>query len=174
LITNNIIRQLTALAHGKLWWGGLIVLGISMIGIALYYQYALNEWPCVLCIHVRILFLLIIVVSVLALLLFRFRKIHALMHLVVAVIFAAMANRGWVLLGTERGWIEGECSVDVGMPGWFAIDKWLPDIFSAWTSCGYTPEIVLGITMAEIILALSLLFLISSLILFLFALRKPV
>ena len=93
-------------------------------------------------------------------------------HLIVAIIGAAMLNRSWVLLGTERGWIEGECSVDVGMPSWFAIDKWLPDVFSAWTSCGYTPEIIFGITMAEMILVLSLLLFASSALLFFAAVKK--
>ena len=139
-----MIRNLILVAHSKIWWYFLIVLGAIMIGAALFYQHVLNEWPCVLCIQVRILFLFIMVAAALALILFRFRKVGILMHLVVIVISAVMLERSWVLLATERGWLEGECSVSLGMPSWFAIDKWLPDVFSAWTSCGYTPVIALG------------------------------
>jgi len=143
-----------------------------MIGAALYYQHVLNEWPCVLCIQVRILFIFLVVTAVLALILFRFRKIRMLMHFVVAVISAVMINRSWILLATERGWFEGECSANLGMPAWFAIDKWLPDIFSAWTSCGYTPVIVFGITMAEILILISALLLMSGVALFAAAFRE--
>ena len=167
-----MIRNLTLVARSKIWWYFLIVLGATMIGAALYYQHVLNEWPCVLCIQFRILFLFLVVTAVLALILFRFRKIRMLMHFVVAVISAVMINRSWILLATERGWLEGECSVDLGMPAWFAIDKWLPDIFSAWTSCGYTPVIVFGITMAEILILISALLLMSGAALFAAAFRE--
>jgi disulfide bond formation protein DsbB len=166
-----MIRNLASMARSKSWWYFLMVLGVAMIGIALYYQHVLNEWPCVLCIQVRILFLFLVVTAVLALILFRFRKIRMLMHFVVAVISAVMINRSWILLATERGWLEGECSVNLGMPAWFAIDKWLPDIFSAWTSCGYTPVIVFGITMAEILILISALLLVSGVALFAAAFR---
>jgi protein dithiol:quinone oxidoreductase len=76
------------------------------------------------------------------------------------------------LLATERGWLEGECSVNLGMPAWFAIDKWLPDIFSAWTSCGYTPVMAFGITMAEILILISALLLMSGVALFAAAFRE--
>lgn len=168
-----MMRKLVVVANNRLWWIFLMVLGVAMIGIALYYQHVLNEWPCVLCIHVRILFLFLIVVGVLALTLFRFRPARLLMHFMVAFIGLAMLNRAWILLGTERGWIEGECSVSLGMPAWFAIDKWLPDVFSAWTSCGYTPVIAFGITMAEVMLVISTLLLVSGLTLFVAAIRRP-
>jgi protein dithiol:quinone oxidoreductase len=167
-----MIRNLASMARSKSWWYFLMVLGVAMIGIALYYQHVLNEWPCVLCIQVRILFLFLVVTAVLALILFRFRKIRMLMHFVVAVISAVMINRSWILLATERGWLEGECSVNLGMPAWFAIDKWLPDIFSAWTSCGYTPVMAFGITMAEILILISALLLMSGVALFAAAFRE--
>jgi protein dithiol:quinone oxidoreductase len=167
-----MIRNLASMARSKSWWYFLMVLGVAMIGIALYYQHVLNEWPCVLCIQVRILFLFLVVTAVLALILFRFRKIRMLMHFVVAVISAVMINRSWILLATERGWLEGECSVNLGMPAWFAIDKWLPDIFSAWTSCGYTPVMAFGITMAEILILISALLLISGVALFVAVFRE--
>ena len=165
-------HTMAILARSKLWWIMMMALGASMISIALYYQYMLSEWPCVLCIHVRILFLLLIVIGGVALALYKINKILPLMHVLVAVTSLALLNRSWILLATERGWIEGTCGIDVGMPAWFAIDKWLPNIFSAWTTCGYTPVIALGVTMAEALLVLSLLLAISSGILFVLALRK--
>jgi protein dithiol:quinone oxidoreductase len=167
-----MMYTLLTLARSKLWWVLLLVLGMSMIGIALYYQYMLSEWPCVLCIHVRILFLLLIIIAGFALLVSRIKKILPLMHVLVAVTSAALLNRAWTLLATERGWVEGVCDVNVGMPAWLALDKWLPDIFSAWTACGYTPVIAFGVTMAEILLVLSVLLLASSVVMTGLVLRK--
>ena len=36
------------------YWVLLLILGIAFEVIALYYQYVLDEWPCVLCIQIRI------------------------------------------------------------------------------------------------------------------------
>ena len=36
------------------YWLGLILFGTVVIAVALYFQYARNEWPCLLCIQARI------------------------------------------------------------------------------------------------------------------------
>lgn len=159
---NAAMKFLSVISRSPAWWWLLLVLGISMIAAALYYQHVLGEWPCVLCIHVRILFAALILVSLGALVFYRSSALRRFMFVLASLIAAALLQRSWMLLATERGWIEGECSVDMGLPVWFAIDKWLPDVFSAWTSCGYTPEIVAGITMAEMLLVLSLILLVLN------------
>jgi protein dithiol:quinone oxidoreductase len=164
--------KLNSIARSRLYWLLLLVLCMVLEGVALFFQHVMNEWPCVLCIHVRILLMFMMLVAIIALLLMRYEKILALMHFLVACLSVAMLERSWVLLATERGWIEGECSIDMGMPAWFAIDKWLPSMFSAWTSCGYTPVIAFGITMAEMLLVLSIILLITSAVLFVSVIRK--
>ena len=143
-----------------------------MIGIALVYQHMLSEWPCVLCIQVRILFLLISLLGGIALLIHRLNKMIPVMHGLVALTSIVLLNRSWNLLTTERGWSEGACSIDLGMPAWFAIDQWLPNIFAAWTTCGYTPVIALGVTMAEALLLMSLFLLTLSVAMLFTVLRK--
>jgi disulfide bond formation protein DsbB len=39
--------------------------------------------------------------------------------------------------------------MDSGLPGWFALDVWFPKLFKVWEPCGYTPELLFGVTMAE-------------------------
>jgi disulfide bond formation protein DsbB len=56
--------------------------------------------------------------------------------------------------------------MELGMPAWFALDKWLPQIFEVQTSCGYSPLILFDITMAEALLVISILLLIISATLF--------
>ena len=44
----------------------------------------------------------------------------------------------------------------------FALDQWIPSLFEVQTSCGYTPLIIFNITMAEVLLVLAALLLITA------------
>lgn len=143
--------------QGKLFWIAFILLGVSMEGVALFYQYVLDEPPCILCIHFRLLFAVIIIIALKMLWLrsYKFSRIVASLSLL--AVSGVMAERSYQLLGTERRFILGECSMDLGFPAWLAVDKWVPWLFQPLTSCGYTPEIVFGITMAEALSVFSII-----------------
>ena len=47
------------------------------------------------------------------------------------------------------------CSMDAGLPVWFALDKWLPALFQVQASCGRTPVLAANVTMAEALMAVS-------------------
>ena len=66
-----------------------------------------------------------------------------------------MAERAYMLLGTERGFVFADCGFSLGLPQWLALEEWFPALFRIETSCGYTPEILFGITMAESLMVLS-------------------
>lgn len=68
---------------------------------------------------------------------------------------AGVTERAYQLLGTERGWTFGSCDFDLGLPHWLALQEWFPAMFKVWEACGYTPELLFGVTMAEGLLALS-------------------
>ena len=158
----QLIRQFS---HSKLYWILLIILGLSLEGSALYYQYVLDEWPCVLCIHVRIWVLGFIVLAVLALLVGGNRWITRGLHLINTVIMVGLVERSWQTLAVERGWVFGECDMESGLPSWFALDKWFPAVFEVLTACGYTPLIIFNITMAETLMFVSSSLLVVSLVL---------
>jgi len=133
----------------------MIVIGLELEGIALYYQYALNQYPCVLCIHIRIWVLALVLVGVLGLLVQRSRLGVAAASLLSLVASIGLLERSWQTLATERLWLEGNCSMLSGLPPWFALDQWFPSVFGVQASCGYTPEVFFGITMAEALMAIS-------------------
>ena len=35
------------------------------------------------------------------------------------------------------------------MPDWFAVDRWFPSLFEVRNLCSFTPEMLLGLSMAE-------------------------
>jgi disulfide bond formation protein DsbB len=158
----EFIRQFSL---GKLYWILLVILGLSLEGSALYYQYVLDEWPCVLCIHVRIWVLSFVVLGILALLVGSNRWITRGLHLVNTVIMVGLVERSWQTLAIERGWVFGECDMESGLPYWFALDKWFPAVFEVLAACGYTPLIIFNITMAESLMLISSLLLAVSLVL---------
>lgn len=156
------LPNLTNLAKGKFYWLGLIVLCVLLEAAALFYQYVLDYYPCVLCIHVRIWVMGMLLVSCLALWL-RQRPYALLgMHVVMTGMLLGLLERSYVLLGTERHFIEGSCGMDSGLPAWFALDEWFPFMFRVMESCGYTPELLFGITMAEALIVMSVLLLMLS------------
>jgi len=154
--------QLHNIAHNRWFWLALATMGLVFIAVALFYQYVLDELPCVLCIQTRIWISGIILVALLALSMGN-RWFNIVAHLFTVVCFAGLLERSYQLLGTERGFIFGDCGFDLGLPSWFTLDEWLPVVFRVETTCGYTPELIFGITMAEGLIVLSAVLLFMSL-----------
>ena len=159
-------------SHRKLYWIMLVILGLSLEATALYYQYLLDEWPCVLCIHIRVWILAFIILSVVALLVESNRRLTPVLHLINTAIMVGFVERSWQTLAVERGWVFGDCDMDSGLPPWFALDQWFPSIFEVQTACGYTPLVVFNITMAELLLVFSSSLLGVSLVLLTVSLRR--
>jgi disulfide bond formation protein DsbB len=160
-----MLNKLTTIGNSAWYWLALIALGFSMEAIALIYQYMLDYYPCVLCIHVRIWVLGIILTALLGLLVRRVRGLRLTAHVLMTGMMAGLLERSWMLLGIERGTVEGSCDFDSGLPAWFALDQWFPAMFKVWEACGYTPELLLGITMAEGLVVLSAALLLISAVL---------
>jgi len=150
-----MLTKLTLISRSSWYWLALVVIGLSFEAVALFYQYVLGEYPCVLCIHVRIWVLALIIVALAGMFLCRIRSLNALAHLSTIIVAFGLLDRAYRLLGTERGFYNGDCGFDLGLPAWFALDDWFPAIFKVETSCGYTPELLFGITMAEALIVIS-------------------
>ncbi len=159
------------MSHSRWYWLGLLLFGLCFIAIALYYQYVLDELPCVLCIHTRIWISAISLLALLAVLI-RQRWFNISAHALTVVCSAGLLERSYQLLGTERGFIFGDCGFDLGLPSWFALDQWLPAVYGVETTCGYTPELLFGISMAEVLTVLSSALLLTSLVMTIAALVR--
>jgi len=158
----KIIRQLDRFADTSKYWLAYIVLGISALLVALLYQYAFDEWPCVLCIHIRLWFSLFVLVAISGLLLRKYKILSLFTHLASVLVAVGLTERSYMLLGTERGFVFGDCGFSTGLPAWFAAENWMPWLYKVEASCGYTPELFLGITMAEALMVISISLLLLS------------
>ena len=150
------------LSTQRRYWAALLLIGAALEGVALYYQYVLDEWPCVLCIHVRIWVAAFMLLAMVAIFCINSIVVTRIMHFLNVGIMVGLLERSWQLLAIERGWIFGDCDMNLGMPAWFALDKWFPYLFEVQTSCGYTPLIIFNISMAESLVVISALMLTMS------------
>ncbi len=173
-IKMNINNTLQHWIKNKTLWIGLILLSLSMLGVAWFYQYVLEDPPCVLCIHFRLLFFVIILFSIIGLLTRHYKVGNIGSSLGVLASFAFMTERAYQTLGTERRFITGECGFTLNFPDWIAVDKWFPSFLKPMTSCGYTPEMLFGMTtMAEVLMVFTVIMtLFSAWMLILSFLRK--
>lgn len=144
-----MLSKLNSLFQSAWFWLAVLVFCAAMEAIALFYQYALDYGPCVLCIHIRIWIAALIVIALLGLIFRRSVNLNRLLFSAGLLASIGMFERAWKTLGVERGWIIEACSLESGLPDWFALDRWFPYLFEVWESCGYTPELLFGITMAE-------------------------
>ena len=151
----EIFKKLGEEKTQQYYWVGLIIFSLALEVSALFYQYVLDYLPCVLCIHVRVYLLGLILISIFGLLINKYRFGRPLAHSLSLAIYIGLAERSYQLLGTERGFVFSECNMELGLPAWLALDQWLPSVFQVHTSCGYTPVLLFGVTMAEALMLLS-------------------
>lgn len=159
-----IIDKLKNISHNRRYWQFYIIVSLLLLLIALYFQYIQELPPCLMCIQVRLLLSLLLPVSIIGLMSRSNRVVNLIAHISVVLIAAAFTERSYQLLGTERGFVFSDCGFELGLPSWFAIDEWLPWLYRVETTCGYTPDIIFGITMAEVLMLISVLLLSFSIL----------
>ena len=127
----------------------IVAASLAMLVIALYYQYALGEEPCQVCIQARLWVFALLLVSM-TLATFPKNRLWSLAGSLLALACAAgLGERAWFLYQLENGIGNGSCEFQLGMPDWFAIDQWLPSLFEVRNLCSFTPEMLFGLSMAE-------------------------
>jgi disulfide bond formation protein DsbB len=157
----NLVEYFTYLPQKRLYWLSYGSIALFLLVTALYFQYVREELPCVVCIQIRLLISLLVLLALTGWLARANQWVNAV-NLAVFLTAVGLVERSYLLLGTERGFIFADCGFDLGLPTWFAIEETLPWLYRVETSCGYTPELLFGITMAESLMALSILFLVIS------------
>ncbi len=150
-----MVDTLFKLLGSRLYWLGFALLGLALEAVALYYQYALGDEPCQVCIHVRIWIAAWILVAAAMYLLPRNLLLETAAHLLTIACIGGLWERSWFLYQLENGRGEGSCEFFLGFPDWFALDRWFPYLFEVRNLCSYTPEVIFGISMAESLLLLA-------------------
>ena len=137
------------LIESRWYWLGLTLFGIALLGVALYYQYALGDEPCQVCIHARLWVVASTLIAFIMLITPQIPLLRALGNLGVLIAGAGLYERARYLHRLDNGIGDGSCQFQLDMPDWFAVDRWVPWLFEVRNLCSFTPEMLFGLSMAE-------------------------
>lgn len=137
---------------GEKWqsWLAVVLISTGLVAGAVYSQQTQMQYPCELCIYTRVWLVAIALVALAGLALRR--VLHARRVLIAAelVLSVGLAQVVWELLALEYGFAgAGACSMIANFPSWAPLDEWLPALFQVQGPCAATPEVVLGLSMAD-------------------------
>jgi len=148
------VSSLANLLQSRWYWAVVSALGFMLLAVALYYQYALGDEPCQVCIHARLWVVAFILIGLIMLIAPQITLLRFLGNLGVIIAGAGLFERARYLYRLENGIGDGSCQFQLGMPDWFAVDRWMPWLFEVRNLCSFTPEMLLGLSMAETLMAL--------------------
>ena len=120
-----------------------------LLAVALYYQYALGDEPCQVCIHARLWVVAFTLIALIVLVMPQTSPVRVAGNVGVIIAGAGLFERARYLYRLENGIGDGSCQFQLGMPDWFAVDRWMPWLFEVRNLCSFTPEMLLGLSMAE-------------------------
>jgi disulfide bond formation protein DsbB len=152
-------------------WYFAIALPLVLEPTALFFQYVLDYGPCILCVQIRAT-LIVMLIAGIAGISISCKTIQKALSAGLFVISGVFTYQSFMVLGIERYWFEGSCTMDAPFPNWLPLHEWLPSVFEPWELCGYTPEIIRGITMAESLVIISIASLIAAIYNLFVVLRK--
>jgi disulfide bond formation protein DsbB len=119
----------------------------------LYYQYALGDEPCQVCIHARLWVVAFTLIAFMMSMTPQITLVRVLGNLGVLIAGAGLFERARYLYRLENGIGDGSCQFQLGMPDWFAVDEWMPWLFEVRNLCSFTPEMLFGLSMVETLMA---------------------
>lgn len=154
-LTSPLVTLESLLTKGNGLWWAVFVTGSGLMAAALYWQYVVGDDPCQVCIQARLWAVSMGLVGALMLsipdtLLTRLSGLA-----LTFMTSAGMGERAYYLYEIENFRGDGSCEFTLGMPPWFAVDRWFPALFEVRNICSYTPEIAFGISMAEALIGIA-------------------
>ena len=154
--TVNDVTALSRHFQSRWYWLTLALFGIALLGVALYYQYALGDEPCQVCIHARLWVVAFTLIALIMLVTPQITLVRVVGNLGVLTAAVGLFERARYLYRLENGIGDGSCQFQLGMPDWFAVDRWMPWLFEVRNLCSFTPEMLLGLSMAETLMGLAI------------------
>ena len=150
------MTTLSRFLKSRWYWLTLVLFGMALLSVALYYQYALGDEPCQVCIHARLWVVAFTLIALIMLITPQITLVRAVGNLGVLTAAAGLFERARYLYRLENGIGDGSCQFQLGMPDWFAVDRWMPWLFEVRNLCSFTPEMLLGLSMAETLMGLAM------------------
>ena len=143
------MRFLSHALQTRWYWVSLLLVGLALFAVALYYQYVLGDEPCQVCIHARLWVAAFTLIALFMAATPQNAALRIAANAGVLVTSVGLTERAQYLYRLENGIGDGSCQFQLGMPDWFAVDRWMPWLFEVRNLCSFTPEMLFGLSMAE-------------------------
>ena len=131
--------------------------GVALLAVALYYQYVLGDEPCQVCIHARLWVAAFTLIALFMTAAPQKTALRIAANAGVLIASVGLTERARYLYRLENGIGDGSCQFQLGMPDWFAVDRWMPWLFEVRNLCSFTPEMLFGLSMAESLMGIGAL-----------------
>lgn len=144
------MSTLQLFCRGRLSWGLLALSGIVLELAALFFQYAMDLSPCVMCIYVRVAVLGLILAGLIGML----QPKWWILRFVGLVAWVVSSIWGFSL-AYELNNMQvnpspfATCSFYPEFPNFMPLDVWLPSVFSPTGMCSDLPWTWLSVSMAQ-------------------------
>lgn len=147
--STEMMNTIYKLSESKFFWLLGIAYLLSMEGIALYFHYALEYYPCALCVQIRAWIAGTIILATLSAFLRKHFWLRWSGLTLTTLLLGGALYTSWVSWGVEKGTIVSSCTMGAGFPTFMPLDQWIPWLFRADGFCGQSPEMWFGLSMNE-------------------------
>ncbi len=149
-----MISLIQSFSRHRATWVALLILGVILEGLGLYFQYGLRLDPCVNCVYERALFLSFIIAGLIGFMApgFFITRITAILIFMAGSIGGVLVAFAHVTEVYGQGF-GGACKLKADFPQFLKLDELLPWMFRPTGSCGPLDWSFLGLGMPEWILA---------------------
>ena len=126
----------------------LSMICLLLFAIALIFQHGFDLQPCIKCIHQRLGVLLMAVIFFIATISPNWLRLtlYPLQYAIAIKTYLIAKDHAFKQHNLD---LTSSCGFTLEMPPWFAIDKWLPEIFEVRGMCDQISWQFLGLTMPQ-------------------------
>lgn len=137
------------------------------IAVAIFYQEYLGSKACVICIHIRVIVILLGLISALSFLSNKRQYLNRLIFIPYSIFSFIGVYKSYTGYKVEIGDLVSGCTMDPGFPSYFKLDDWAPYIFRPEGLCGERLLMFGDITMMMLSMIMFSVFLLIAIALFL-------
>jgi disulfide bond formation protein DsbB len=119
-------------------WLLLAITALLLEGCALFFQYAMNLQPCIMCVYQRVAVLSILLAGVIGYISCRFVIGRFISYGLwgTGAIWGLLIAKEHVAMQSETFSLFFSCETTPNFPHWLPLHEWLPQLFAATGSCG--------------------------------------
>jgi disulfide bond formation protein DsbB len=149
-----------------------LLLAISALGLelsALFFQYAMDLAPCIMCVYQRLAIVAIIVAGVIGSIGYRssIARLAAYTLWGVGAIWGLLIADEHIDMQSDSGSLFFSCEFIPNFPSWAPLHEWIPFLFEATGDCGEISWSLLGFSMPQWMLAVYALYSVTFIVIFL-------